>query len=77
MLRLLISLFFFLLCVSLYAQQHPATFFTKAEAADVKKNLNAFPVLTQSYNEIKKDVDEFVGKDVDVPFPKEIGRAHV
>jgi hypothetical protein len=71
MLRLLIFIFSLLLCVSLNAQQHPAAFFTKAEAAGVKKNLSAFPVLTQSYNEIKKDVDEFVGKDVDVPFPKD------
>jgi oligo-alginate lyase len=71
MLRLLISNFFLLLCVSLNAQQHPVTFFTKAEAADVSKNLHVFPNLTQSYNEIKKDVDEFVGKDIDVPFPKD------
>jgi hypothetical protein len=54
-----------------YAQQHPVTFFTKSEAAEVKKNLGAFPVLTESYNVIKKEVDEFVGKDVDVPFPKD------
>ncbi len=71
MLRLLIFIFSSLLCVPLNAQQHPITFFTKAEAADVKKNLNTFPVLSQSYNEIKKEVDGFVGKDVDVPFPKD------
>lgn len=62
-----------LLVVSVFsrAQQHPVTFFTKAEAAEVKKNLGAFPVLTQSYNNIKNEVDVFVGKDVDVPFPKD------
>jgi len=54
-----------------YAQQHPVTFFTKSEAAEVKKNLGAFPVLKESYSVIKKEVDEFVGKDVDVPFPKD------
>ena len=51
--------------------QHPVGFFTKAEAAVVKKDLKKYPVLSQSYAEIKKQVDEFVGKDVDVPFPKD------
>ncbi|MEO8406595.1 MAG: heparinase II/III family protein, partial [Chitinophagaceae bacterium] len=51
--------------------QHPLTFFTKAETALVKKGLMQYPVLTQSYNDIKKQVDEWVGKDVDVPFPKD------
>ncbi|WP_462251435.1 heparinase II/III domain-containing protein [Ferruginibacter sp.] len=62
-----------LLFVSVFsnAQQHPVTFFTKSEAAEVKKKVGAFPVLTHSYNEIKKEVDGFVGKDVDVPFPKD------
>ena len=71
MLRLpiLTVLLFSLMCS--YAQQHPVTFFTKLEAAEVKKNLGAFPVLKESYNVIKKEVDEFVGKDVDVPFPKD------
>jgi hypothetical protein len=71
MLRLpiLTVLLFSLMCS--YAQQHPVTFFTKSEAAEVKKNLGAFPVLKESYNVIKKEVDEFVGKDVDVPFPKD------
>jgi hypothetical protein len=71
MLRLpiLTVLLFALMCS--YAQQHPVTFFTKSEAAEVKKNLGAFPVLKESYNVIKKEVDEFVGKDVDVPFPKD------
>jgi hypothetical protein len=53
------------------AQQHPITFFTKADAADVKKNVNAYPVLMQSYKEIKDEVDKYVGKEVDVPFPKD------
>lgn len=50
---------------------HPVTFFTKAEAADVKKNLTRFSLLNQSYTEIKEDVDKWVGKEVDVPFPKD------
>ncbi len=53
------------------AQQHPVTFFTKAEAAQVKTKLAVYPLLKQSYTAIKKEVDEWVGKDVDVPFPKD------
>lgn len=51
--------------------QHPLTFFTKAEAATVKKDLANYPLLKQSYAGIKKQVDEWVDKDVDVPFPKD------
>ncbi len=51
--------------------QHPVTFFTRAEAAEVKKNLYRYPLLTRSYNDIKKEVDQWIGKEVDVPFPKD------
>lgn len=51
--------------------QHPLTFFTAAEAAAVKKDISRYPLLTRSYNEIKKEVDIWLGKDVDVPFPKD------
>lgn len=71
MLRLPFLIAILLITVLATAQQHPVTFFTKTEAAEVKKNLGVFPVLTQSYNEIKKDVDQYLGKDVDVPFPKD------
>lgn len=68
--RLLKTISLFLLPVILTAQ-HPLTFFTKTEAADVKKNISRYPLLTRSYNEIKNDVDVWIGKDVDVPFPKD------
>lgn len=55
----------------LLAAQHPVTFFTRAEAAQVRANLFKYPVLTQSYSEIKNEVDQWIGKDVDVPFPKD------
>ena len=71
MLRSLIIALFLIACVSTTAQRHPVTFFTKAEAADVKSKLTAFPVLLKSFNDIKNEVDGFVGKDVDVPFPKD------
>jgi oligo-alginate lyase len=51
--------------------QHPVTFFTKAEASQVKNSLAKYPILTQSYNEIKEQTDEYIGKNVDVPFPKD------
>jgi hypothetical protein len=51
--------------------QHPVTFFTRAEAAEVKKSISRYPLLSKSYEEIKKDVDAWIGKDVDVPFPKD------
>lgn len=71
MLRLLFITSILCLTVCTNAQQHPITFFTKTDAADVKKNLNAYPVLAQSYNEIKAQVDAYIGKEVDVPFPKD------
>jgi hypothetical protein len=55
----------------LLTAQHPVTFFTKSEAAEIKGNLAKYPVLTRSYSEIKNDVDKYLGKDVDVPFPKD------
>jgi oligo-alginate lyase len=57
--------------MNLVAQQHPITFFTISEANQVKANLTANSILTQSFYNIKKEVDEFVGKEVDVPFPKD------
>lgn len=51
--------------------QHPNTFFTKKEAAEVKINLTKYPLLKQSFSDIKKEVDQWIGKDVDVPFPKD------
>lgn len=70
MLRLLktISL---LLLPALMMAQHPITFFTKAEAAVVKASLNRYTLLRESYTDIKNEVDYWIGKDVDVPFPKD------
>jgi|SRR6218665_1390440 len=62
-------------CVLLFSvnvnAQHPQTFFTKAESALVKKDLTRYPLLAQSYSELKKQVDEWLDKDVDVPQPKD------
>jgi hypothetical protein len=67
----LFKIFLLLFIPVALAAQHPVTFFTKAEAVQVKNDLFKYPVLTQSYAEIKKEVDVWIGKDVDVPFPKD------
>jgi hypothetical protein len=51
--------------------QHPVTFFTGSEASEVKKNLSGNSLLAKSYSEIKKQVDEYLGKEVDVPVPQD------
>ncbi|HSC38800.1 MAG TPA: heparinase II/III family protein, partial [Chitinophagaceae bacterium] len=51
--------------------QHPVTFITKAEAAAVKTGLSKYPLLRQSYDAIKKEVDPWIGKEIDVPVPKD------
>lgn len=64
----------FLICLLLPAcllAQHPVTFFTKPDAALVKADLLKYPLLRSSYADIKSQVDEWLGKDVDVPFPKD------
>jgi oligo-alginate lyase len=70
MLRLL-KIICLLLFPLLLSAQHPATFFTKAEAAEVKKELSLYPLLAQSFKDLSKEVDQWIGKDVDVPVPKD------
>jgi oligo-alginate lyase len=71
MLRLTIFSTYLFFSVLAFGQQHPVAFFTATEAAWVKKSIAAYPLLSQSYNDIKRSVDASVGKDVDVPFPKD------
>jgi len=59
-------------CVNTSAQtQHPIAFATKSDIAFIKNNLRNNAILNESYADIKKNVDEWIGKDVDVPFPKD------
>ena len=51
--------------------QHPVGFFKKADIDQLKKDIPKYSLLKDSYEDMKKDVDEWVGKDVDVPFPKD------
>ena len=70
MFRALIIFLFVLLLTNVQAQ-HPITFFTKAEASVVKKDLDRYPLLRQSYNDIKAHVDKQLDVDIDVPTPKD------
>ncbi|HEU4470373.1 MAG TPA: heparinase II/III family protein [Flavisolibacter sp.] len=62
----------YLLCLSVLAHaQHPVAFATKADLLQLKGQLNRYPALTASYTDTKKMVDAWLGKEVDVPFPKD------
>jgi hypothetical protein len=71
MIRLLFLFCFHFAVVFVDAQVHPCTFLTKKEAIAIKSKLGELPLLAQSYSEIKEQVDAFIGKVVDVPFPKD------
>jgi hypothetical protein len=62
---------FLLNAESLFAQQHPVAFVTKKDLTLVKNSLAANSLLNKSYNEIKNAVDQWIGKDIDVPVPKD------
>ncbi|MDB5196776.1 MAG: alginate lyase family protein [Flaviaesturariibacter sp.] len=51
--------------------QHPVAFATKSDFELVKTSLSRYPLLQASYADIKRDVDAWLEKDVDVPFPKD------
>lgn len=53
------------------AQQHPIAYATKADIGFVKNSLLKNQLLQTSFNDIKNSVDFWVGKDVDVPLPKD------
>ena len=68
------SLFFILFVAinsKIFSQSHPIAFFNSIEAKEVGASLQKYPLLTQSFITIKKEVDENIGKEVDVPFPKD------
>jgi hypothetical protein len=55
------------------AQKHPFLYINKQDANALlqasKNNIGSASVFKQSFLETKKEVDAFVGKEVDVPFP--------
>ena len=59
-------------CIDVNSQtQHPIGFATKSDIAYIKTNIKTNALLKESFDEVKKAVDEWVDKDVDVPFPKD------
>ena len=56
-----------------FAQKHPIAFTTASDIALVKKNIPTNQMLKASFDEIKKSVDASLGKDIDVPIPKDAG----
>lgn len=67
----LLFVLFLLVAFGLSAQQHPIAFATKKDLQLVKNSLPTNLMLNQSYNEIKKSVDQWIGKEIDVPVPKD------
>jgi len=64
----IILLFF---TIHLFAQKHPIAYAPKSDFQLIQKELPQNRLLRQSFNEIKTSVDEWVGKDIDVPIPKD------
>lgn len=69
-LRLLNTILLLAITSYLHAQ-HPITFFTATEAAEVKKDISKFPLLNNSFQDIRSEVDAWLEKEVDVPVPKD------
>jgi hypothetical protein len=67
-LQLMICFIFFPVLIR---AQHPITFFTNNEATQISNSLTKYTLSLNSYNELKKEVDKWTDKDVDVPFPKD------
>lgn len=70
MMRLLVMIFFLVCCFGASAQ-HPIAFATKKELEEVKRSIPKYPLLEQSFSEIKSEVDSWLGKELDVPLPKD------
>jgi len=64
-------LVFLIFSSGVFAQHHPIAFATKSELGYVSKSISNNFLLKESYSAIKKDVDSFLTKDIDVPFPKD------
>ena len=54
------------------AQTHPFTYNTKEDFEFIKKVVPTNQLLNHSFQDIKKDVDGWLGKDIDVPLPKDL-----
>ena len=66
-----ITIIFFLIADCVYGQQHPISFATKKEFAEVARQFKTNELLNTSFVNIKIDVDPYLNIDVDVPYPKD------
>ena len=41
------------------------------EAITIREDIQKYPLLKQSFEQLRKDVDNWVGRDIDVPVPKD------
>ncbi len=57
---------------STFAQQHPIAYNTVADYSFIKEALSKTPLLNESFGGLKQSVDAFIGKDIDVPVPKDL-----
>lgn len=62
---------FFLITDCAIGQQHPISFATKKEFEEVSRQLKINELLNSSYISIKSEVDPYLLKDVDVPYPND------
>jgi oligo-alginate lyase len=68
----IIVLFVFSCSYLVHAQQHPIAFATAKEFAAIKQALQTDKgLLQQSFQQIKKETDAYIGKVIDVPKPKD------
>ncbi len=70
------AVFISFISIAGHAQQHPVIFFRAAEVQQVKAGLATAPLLKASINQLKAEVDGWLNKDVDVPFPKDPAGAY-
>ena len=70
--RLRLLLFFiFILNGAIVNSQHPIAYLNTNEASFIKTAVNKYPLLKQSYQDTKNEVDRWLSLDVDVPLPKD------
>ncbi|AEW01460.1 Heparinase II/III family protein [Niastella koreensis GR20-10] len=58
---------------STMAQQHPSILLTRQKIDEVRNGVSRFPLLQQSWKEVKKDADKALKSPIDVPVPHDAG----
>ncbi|RZL50352.1 MAG: heparinase, partial [Pedobacter sp.] len=71
--KVVILLFCTFLGLNVAAQSHPNIMLTKANIEAVRKGSKTYPLLQQSYAEVKKMADVALSTPINVPVPKDGG----